>query len=143
MLFLAHYFDLYINIYLGEQIISDYLGAMSNQMEIMELSISSLKEYMVNMFYHYPAMATIWSNMNRQEQNGVAYQKVEEVLVAVREGETSLLYPSLNNWSNTQFHPAYGLLPVMQDPKMSQISKSKLHKVVMVLEVDAEVDCVQ
>ena len=135
MLYLLHYFDLYVNIYLGDQIVSDYLGAMSNQMEIMELSINSLKEYMVNMFYHYPAMATIWSNMNRQEQNGVAYQKVEEVLVAVREGETSLLYPSLNNWSNTQFHPAYGLLPVMQDPKMSQISKSKLHKVVMVLEV--------
>ena len=42
---------------------------MSNQMEIMELSISSLKEYMVNMFYHYPAMATIWSDMNRQEKN--------------------------------------------------------------------------
>jgi meiotic recombination protein SPO11 len=34
-----------------------------------------------------------------------------------------------------QYHPAYGLLPAMESPKMSQISKSKLDKVVMVLEV--------
>ena len=38
------------------------------------------------MFYNYPAMANISSNMNRQEKNVVAYHKVEEVLVAVREG---------------------------------------------------------
>ena len=50
---------------------------------------------MVNMFYHYPVMTTIWSNVNRQEQNVVAYQKVEEVLVALREGQTSFLFPSL------------------------------------------------
>ena len=41
----------------------------------------------------------------------------------------------MNAWSNIQFHPAYGLLLVMEDPKMSQISKSQLHRVVMVIEV--------
>jgi hypothetical protein len=54
------------------------------------------------------------------------------VLVAVREGET-LIYPSLNDWSNVQVHTAYGLLPVIESPKMSQITKSKLDKVVKVL----------
>ena len=43
-------------------------------METMELSIiNSLKEYMVNMFYQYPVMTTTWSDINRQEQNVVAY----------------------------------------------------------------------
>jgi len=103
-------------------------------MEVLEQSINSLKEYMDQMFYHYPVMETTWTNMNREEQAVLSYQKVEEVLEAVREGET-LLYPSLNDWSNIQFHPAYGLLPVMESPKMSQITKSKLGKVIMVLEV--------
>ena len=59
---------------------------------------------------------------------------MEEVLVAVQEGDT-LLYPILNDWSNVQFHPAYGLLPVMENPKISQITKSRVDKVIKVLEV--------
>jgi meiotic recombination protein SPO11 len=107
---------------------------MSISLEMLEQSISSLKEYMVQMFNHYPVMETSWFGMDRVEQAALSYQKVEEVLVAVSEGET-LLYPSLNDWSNIQFHPAYGLLPLMESPKMSQITKSKLEKVVMVLEI--------
>ena len=95
-------------------IVSDYLGTMSISMEMMDLFIDSLKEYLAKMFYHYPAMVSSWSTMDSQEQTMLAHQKVEEVLTA-----NGLLYPSMNDWSNTQFHPAYGLLPVMEDPKMS------------------------
>ena len=60
---------------------------------------------MVQMFYQYPVMETSWFSMNREEQAILSYQKVEQVLVAVKEGDT-LLYPSLNDWSIIQFHPA-------------------------------------
>lgn len=104
-------------------------------MEVLDQSINVLREYMLEMFSHYPPMETIWFSMTREEQAELAYEKVEDVVEAVKEGETCLLYPSLNDWSNIQFHPAYGLLPQMEDPKMSQITKNKLQKVVMVLDV--------
>eukprot|EP00092_Neocalanus_flemingeri_P018537 GFUD01020073.1.p1 GENE.GFUD01020073.1~~GFUD01020073.1.p1 ORF type:complete len:386 (-),score=150.16 GFUD01020073.1:180-1337(-) len=107
---------------------------MSIHMDMQEQSIMSLKEYMAQMFSQYPAIENTWYTMDRQEQALLAYQKVEEVLVAVREGETSLLYPSLNDWSNVQYHPAYGLLPV-ENPRMSKITGPKLDNVVMVLEI--------
>ena len=96
------------------------MSNMSIHMDMLEQSIISLKEYMVQVFAHYPAMENTWYTMSRQEQAILAYQKVEEVLVAVREGETCLLYPSLNDWANVQHHPAYGLLPV-ESPRLSQI----------------------
>ena len=104
-------------------------------MHLLDHSINSLRVNMVEMFNHYPPMETIWSSMSQEEQAVMAYTKVEEVVEAVKEGETCLRYPSLNDWSNIQFHPAYGLLPLMEEPKMSQISKNKLHKVMMVLDV--------
>ena len=83
---------------------------------------------MVNMFYHYPVMTTIWSNVNRQEQNVVAYQKVEEVLVAgsgglkrklffcayypFEDNQSKLYPPSLV--SRTQLHHFPLQLPVQQ-----------------------------
>ena len=80
------------------------------------------------MFYHYPVMTTIWSNVNRQEQNVVAYQKVEEVLVAgsgglkrklffcayypFEDNQSKLYPPSLV--SRTQLHHLPLQLPVEQ-----------------------------
>ena len=108
---------------------------MGITMDVLDHSINSLRENMVEMFNHYPPMETVWSSMSQEEQAVMAYKKVEEVVVAMQEGETCLLYPSLNDWSNIQFHPAYGLLPLMEEPKMSQITKNKLQKVMMVLDV--------
>ena len=103
-------------------------------MDQVELSINSLKEYIAEMFRMFPAIENSWYIMDREERAKLAYLKVQELLVAVHEGETSLLYPSLNDWSNVQFHHAYGLLPVDR-PRMSQITRAKLDKVVMVLKI--------
>jgi len=98
-------------------------------------SLDELQQYLINMIHNYPTMETIWSVMGRNEQVELARERILEVLEAVKNGETCLLYPSLNDWSNVQYQPGYGLLPAVDNPKMSQITKSKLEKVVMVMEV--------
>ena len=55
--------------------------AMSILMEMLEQSINSLKEYMAQMFFQYPLMET-----NCYKMAILSCQKVDEELVAVREG---------------------------------------------------------
>ena len=85
----------------------------------------------------FPAGECDWYEMDPEERTNLALEKVEEIFEKVlEEGDTSLNYPTLNDWRNVQFRTGYGIQP-LEDSQvyLSRIWGGSLMKFLHVLDV--------